>query len=160
MIEECVIQADYRFLGELNVQIILVCSFLSVLIKDWKHACFCVTLFTFYSFAVQFHCDFKAIDPERVVRYLIWTGIDLIFLMALFVLWKLKMVKHWLLVACAALEFIAVLMHLIRLNDIHSDLVLFTSSYYSPVIVWTNMGFVSLAVAPVLLSLLKKGIKA
>lgn len=154
--EECVVSVDFRFIGDVNIKLILAAAIISAMTKNWKHACYCVALFSFYSFAYQFHCNFKEIDPERVLRYLIWTGIDVVFLSSLYVLVKANLIRAKMLYVCLTLEFAAILAHFTRMIEIQINGGIFTDSFYSEIIMITNVGFVISAIAPSLLGIFIK----
>lgn len=78
--EYCVVEFAFREVGNRNIMALLVIFGISVtLIRSKEVAILSFTTFIFYLFSYSFHCDFKSIDPNKIYRYIIWTGIDLLY---------------------------------------------------------------------------------
>lgn len=134
----------------LNVQLALSAAISCGVIKDKQGAWFGFSLFFFYAAAVVLDDWFKANDPEQVWRYVRWTLFDLVFLLWLYILAKLKLVSVYTLVISAGIEFVAILTLMVRMLDIAYVNIDFTTAFFGPLIWATNISYILLAFSPVL----------
>lgn len=150
--EQCVINIDGRLLGSINIIILACCLAITVLSKNFRHAVFVLSLLSFYLFSYSFHCDFKSLsfDPNNVNRYVVWSLIDIVFLLVVYFLCKKKLCDWVVFAVCLFLETVAISMHMIRMVDKQITNYNFSDYFYSEVIQLTNLGFVFLAVLPTL----------
>lgn len=154
--EECVIAVDSDMFDNLSMQLILASIVASAAFRKWRHFTFCTTLFLFYVLSFLLDCPIKAYDPGEVWRYLYWSLIDIVYLAALFLLASRKCAPLYALVISAVLEAIAIFCHIFRAIDIKLTDAAITNYFYSEVIAFTNAGFVTLAVLPLLCAIAKR----
>lgn len=149
MIQECVVATDLAVLRNINLIAIGLAACACMAIKHYRGLLYALVLFSFYCFAASLHCDFKAIDPDKVWRYVIWSAIDMVFLSVLWVLSKKHLIDIEALVASCAIEAIAIFSHVIRMADYRVTSYALSDYFYSEMIWFTNFGFVCLAWLPV-----------
>ena len=154
--EECVISVDSDMFDNLSMQLILLSVVSSAAMRKWRHFSFCVTLFFFYFLSFLLDCPIKAYDPGEVWRYLYWSLIDIAYLATLFVLVTKNRAPLYALLVSAALEALAIFCHIFRAIDIKLTDAAITNYFYSEVIAFTNTGFVSLEVLPLLCAIVKR----
>ena len=95
-------------------------------------------------------------DPERVWRYVVWSGVDLLFVFGLIFGYLVKKVHIEQLFFAISLEFIAIVSHLVRSIDYRFNNYEYTDWFYPSLIWFTNIGLIAIAFAPVLFGMIQK----
>jgi hypothetical protein len=155
---ECVIDLNARLLGSYNLIACIISIALCIATRNHKATYYAVALTIAYAFSYSLHCDFKTMDPERVWRYVIWSGVDLVFVFSLVFGYLIKKVHVEQLFFAISLEFIAIVSHLVRSIDYRFNNYEYTDWFYSSLIWFTNIGLIAIAFAPVLFDMLQKSI--
>lgn len=156
MIQECVVATEFAQLRNLNLIAIGLAACACMAVKQYRGLMFALALFSFYCFAASLHCDFKALDPDRVWRYFIWSMIDVAFLALLWGLLKKGLINEVAFVVSCGIEAVAIFAHAIRMADFRLTNYLITDYFYSETIWITNLGYVCLAWLPICLHLVRR----
>lgn len=151
--------AAFEALDTLNVQLVLIAAVLCGALKQKQGSWFGFSLFFFYASAVILDPWIQSNDPQFVWRYVRWTLLDLTLLSWLYLLAKRGLISSYILVISAGIEFVAILMLMIRMLDgFYSDAEL-TDPVFGPVIWATNFCYVVLAFSPVMQYLVRRSFK-
>lgn len=153
---ECVFNPQLQMLFNRYVLVSIFLVGLSFSLKD-KRATY-LALVTALSFWVGYslQCDIKSLDPERVWRYVFWVGLDVIYLLVLVALLKLKKIKEWQFASICLLQVFVFLMQLMRVPDAHAFNYFYTDSFYSVSINIYNCLILLVVAMPALNVLLNK----
>lgn len=115
----------------------------------------CVTALAFWV-AFTFQCELKVIDPERVWRYVLWVGMDIVYLLILLVFYRMKIIREWQFSAICGLQVFVFFIQLIRLPDAHKFNYLYTDSFYVEAINFYNISVLVLVAIPPLQKIIAK----
>lgn len=128
--------------GDLFLQLVgqgnfLLCfaGFIAAFIfKDKKWVLYSgLTAFSYFMM-VYFHCDIKAIDPNKIYRYAIWMLNDLAWIYALYLLWKSELIhSNQFMIAFVAILAVEI-MQVSRFIDRHFLDLQYTSEVYTMLI--------------------------
>ncbi len=118
--DNCVVAQTLFNAGNIYLYCIVVTAGIAFTKKDWPTLELAIITSLFFAVSNSYHCEIKAVDPERIFRYLIWVSIDLLYLCTVYwllvksrriasVIWKGLVLAHvciWVL-------------HSIRVIDVH-----------------------------------------
>lgn len=124
--------------GELFLQLVEQANFLlcfsgfvaAFIYQDKKWCLFSGLTSASYFLMVYFHCDIKLIDPEMIYRYVIWICNDLIWIAALYILWKKGLVYGSQFSIALAATLVMELLQVGRYFDRHFFDLQFTNEIY------------------------------
>lgn len=149
----------FEALDTLNVQLVLIAAVLCGAMKQKQGMWFGFSLFFFYALAVFLDPWIQSNDPLFIWRYVRWMLLDLTLLSWLYLLARRDLISSYVLIISASIEFVAILMLMIRMLDgFYSDATL-TQPVFGPVIWATNFCYVVLAFSPVIRVLVRRSLK-
>jgi len=154
--EMCSFDPQLQMLFNRYVLISIILVGLSFSLKN-KKSLF-LSFFTALSFWVGYNlqCDFKVNDPEHIWRYVFWVGLDSIYMLVLFAIYRLKRITEWQFAAICTLQAFSFLIQLIRLPDAHRFNYVYTDSFYPLLMNAYNIAIITTVTIPLAFNLIEK----
>jgi len=153
---ECSFEPHLQILLNRYILISIVLIGFSFTLKNKKATW--LALITAISFWVGYtlQCDFKVNDPERIWRYAFWVGLDTIYLLILFGLYKFKRIEEWQFGAICCLQVFSFFVQLIRLPDAHKFNYFYTDSFYALALNLYNILIIIVVALPTIMTIIGK----